>query len=100
VSEVGTFFRQCPACGRRFEIRLVSKRSATDDGELEKPDELPPVPDTIGATLSTDSINQVPELRDREEVRYVYECKHCGHKWSETRMKTSTDETPADYSGD
>jgi peptide subunit release factor 1 (eRF1) len=105
VPGVETFFRHCPACGRRFEIRLVSKEMVDDEGELEEPKELPPVGviswrRSPGAILSTDTVNVLPELREREEIRYDYKCKHCGHEWSETRMRTTREKTPPDYTGD
>ena len=33
MSEVKTFFRYCPACGKRFHIKLVSKKLVRDERE-------------------------------------------------------------------
>jgi len=33
MSVFKTFFRHCPSCGRRFEIRLGSKREVGDESE-------------------------------------------------------------------
>ena len=36
MSEVKTFFRHCPSCGRRFHIRVVSKQLLQMDREDEE----------------------------------------------------------------
>jgi len=105
TSVVERFFRHCPACGRRFEVRLVSKAVVNDEGELEKADELPQTRQLYGARgspiiLSADSANDLPELRDREEIMYDLKCKHCGHEWTEARLKTTREKTPPEYTGD
>ncbi|MGD0319814.1 MAG: hypothetical protein ABSB56_08985 [Nitrososphaerales archaeon] len=36
MSVFRTFFRHRPSCGRRFEIRLISKAEVSDKGETWK----------------------------------------------------------------
>ena len=82
MSEVKTFFRTCPSCGRRFEIRLISKKligtqrieeemPIEDDSLFEWPDFYLPVGETE------------PAVVDVEEFQYAYKCKHCSHEWVE-----------------
>ena len=92
VSKIETFFRHCPACGRRFEIRLISKR-ATDTRE-EAYERKIPVPAggygsprsgfTPGPLIVQEDIPTVVEVTD---FNYTYRCRHCGHQWTETRSE-------------
>jgi hypothetical protein len=92
MSAIRTFFRHCPACGRRFEIRLQNKKLVNEQSvttTLTKSEEnvrdafivgpsggaAPPL--LVGA--------EVPMYVDIETFRYTYKCKHCGHEWSEVR---------------
>ena len=91
MSEVAEFFRICPACGRRFHIRLVSKKQVDDEKvteETSKP--------TMNANPGRYSMipiapivvdEDVPITVDVEDFQYSYKCKHCGHEWSETHTK-------------
>jgi hypothetical protein len=88
VSQIRTFFRHCPGCGRRFEIRLVSKTLIREDRvtstlpeikSLATPDEGPAA--HVPLTVSQGH----PITVDTEEFQYVYKCAHCGHQWSEKR---------------
>ena len=80
------FFRHCPGCGRRFHIKLVSKRLV----ETER---------SSTPTLQVTNMNVgylgagapprfvlhegQPIVIDTEEFQYAYRCGHCGHEWSE-----------------
>ena len=97
MSGIRTFFRHCPSCGRRFEIRLVSKESVdseTHSGEVKRTF-------NIGIKqLSTLVQADVPIIVDSEDFQYTYRCKHCGHQWSEVRETDKTFDAPKGYTGD
>jgi predicted RNA-binding Zn-ribbon protein involved in translation (DUF1610 family) len=76
MSEVKAFFRHCPACGRRFHIRIVSKNIA---GEIT---ERVNVKEAGGAPVLIVEDTE-PVTIDVQEFNYAYKCKHCGHEWSE-----------------
>jgi predicted RNA-binding Zn-ribbon protein involved in translation (DUF1610 family) len=99
MSAVRTFFRHCPSCGRRFEIRLV-KKEKVDSESLSETAEHPSVPlGTIRAVplvVHSDS----PVIVDVEDFRYSYKCRHCGHEWSEVRKAEKEFDAPKGYTGD
>jgi len=85
MSEVKTFFRICPACGRRFHIKVVSKKLADDKSEtveMTQPAVISTFPQMRGGAPLIVEEN-VPVTIDVEEFQYSYHCKHCGHEWSE-----------------
>jgi predicted RNA-binding Zn-ribbon protein involved in translation (DUF1610 family) len=101
LSEVSTFFRHCPNCGKRFEIRLVSKK-LVDDRKTEqeiKQAALVPGGQIGGASLGTGRAfgmggvtyveENIPLTIDVEDFDYTYKCKHCGHVWTELHEKES-----------
>jgi DNA-directed RNA polymerase subunit RPC12/RpoP len=101
-----TFFRHCPYCGRRFEIRLVSKKEATESDVVET--EPPSIAD--GAALARGWYGSItggravmegtsPMLFMDEEFQYSYKCKHCGHEWSEVH-ETEKETKVEGYGGD
>lgn len=105
MSEFRTFFRHCPACGRRFEIRLVKKAMEKAEPHLE--DE--PVytgavgSGAIGTSLPvppTVLVENVPVVVNDEEFDYTYRCKHCGHQWSEVHDQGTAGKAPEGYTGD
>ncbi len=93
MSNTRTFFRHCPSCGKRFEIRLVDKglesetkdRVATDvpREHLQGGGNFGP----IAAMTVLDST--VTTMVDTKEFKYTYRCKHCGHEWIEVRKQTT-----------
>ncbi len=107
-----TFFRHCPSCGRRFEIRLVSKveiasgsfeekvgaelASATVGEEETAVRALGIVPNTIRTVLQ----QETPNVVDVEEFRYTYKCRHCGHEWSEVQETERSLGEIKGYTGD
>lgn len=107
MSSVRTFFRHCPSCGRRFEIRLVKKeRVASEelDEKLERPEDpivvrgmTPIIPTGPAPTILS---NDVPSIVDIEDFQYTYKCKHCAHEWSEVHEKEQTYRAPEGYTGD
>jgi len=111
VSGVRTFFRHCPSCGRRFEIRLVSKKEVENEAEYRKTAEKPIAPyspqvkDSItfsGVPLSEGkpAIAVVPEIEDAKSMRYDFRCSHCGHEWSENRTEIREVRPSPEYKGD
>ena len=81
------FFRHCPECGRRFHIKLASKKIVNLDRKKEKTESV--VSPTAGGLVYSAASPYLhlqegpPIIVDIEEFQYVYKCKHCGHEWSE-----------------
>lgn len=87
MSEIKTLFRHCPGCGRRFEIRLVSKKlvETRQETHLEK-HAFPMTPIGRGGMYSGIPLaveEDYPVTIDVTEFSYTYRCKHCGHQWAE-----------------
>jgi len=106
MSGVVAFFRHCPYCGRRFEIRLVSKKESTENDSVEQ--EPPGVAgtDAMGRAWSGSIVagralieENTPMLFIDEEFQYSYKCKHCGHEWSEVDEKEKETKVEG-YTGD
>jgi DNA-directed RNA polymerase subunit RPC12/RpoP len=87
------FFRHCPECGRKFHIKLESKKLVTSHEES-----IPTIARVHRGSRSTatgqfplvnrlDLLEGPPVIVDVEEFQYAYRCKHCGHEWSEKRIK-------------
>jgi len=85
--EVRTFFRRCPFCGRRFEIRLVSKKLVGSEQVDSKVEQYTPA--SVIAPLVLES--NVPMIVEVDDFGYTYKCKHCGHQWSEDHFKTQNE---------
>ena len=100
MSEIKTFFRTCPACGKRFEIRLKEKKLV----EKERIERTEPVrKDYLSNAGSTGLVSGAgipapwpgsvvvaesePTVIDMEEFQYSYKCKHCGHEWLERHVE-------------
>jgi transcription elongation factor Elf1 len=87
LAEVKRFFRHCPSCGRRFEIRLVNKK-LIDSQQIESNVEQYNA-DSAYPSVALES--NVPIVVEIDDFRYTYRCKHCGHQWSEDRFKTENE---------
>jgi DNA-directed RNA polymerase subunit RPC12/RpoP len=97
VPDVKSFFRHCPSCGHRFEVRLVSKKLIDAEASLEREEFAAAVPvNPPMPLLLKDEANIV----DIEEFEYTYKCKHCGHQWSEIRDEEHIATKPEGYTGD
>ena len=91
MSEIKTFFRFCPECGRRFHIKLVSKNLINVEREKEEvartitqPPASPyPFPTAVPVIVQEGE----PITIDVEEFQYVYRCGHCGHEWTEKHVE-------------
>jgi len=89
MSDIRTFFRHCPACGRRFEAKLVGRRPLDEwraDEEGRRTDVMPQSwKESVGAPGAA-VLERGPAVHiDVETFEYTYSCKHCGHRWSEER---------------
>jgi len=103
LSEVSTLFRHCPSCGKRFEIRLVSKKLVGERKTTQEVKQAAVVPGGLGMGGITGFggaygmgsytyvEENVPLSIDVEDFNYTYKCKHCGHIWTELREKESKD---------
>lgn len=95
MSEVSAFFRFCPACGKRFHIRVIGKELTKESEErvVERTRERLGGrwgPGSPGWSLDPLVVEaDVPAVVKVEDFRYTYKCAHCGHVWSEVREKKS-----------
>ena len=94
-----TFFKKCPSCGKRFEVKRTGE-------ELERRDVSQ---ETVRTTIPLrprgswryeapgDRINIRPDgstaygerriTREADTYDETYTCKHCGNRWTEKRVK-------------
>ena len=91
MSEIRTFFRFCPECGRRFHIKLVSKKLVGVERESEErrqafPVGIPANEPSAGSPVIVEE-TEGPMTIDIEEFQYTYRCKHCGHEWTEKHLE-------------
>jgi ribosomal protein L44E len=101
MSEVKTFFRHCPQCGRRFEIRVTKAKPLVDDSyltEIRRSDS-ESIEEKALEPLILDEANQ-PLIVEDKKLSYTYTCKHCGHQWTEVRDKVDVELPPEGYTGD
>jgi predicted RNA-binding Zn-ribbon protein involved in translation (DUF1610 family) len=92
MSGAKTFFRYCPACGKRFHIRLASKKLLRDERETRVHKEV-----VSSARVFVGSRYQpispavlevdVPVTVEVEDFEFSYECNHCGHTWTERNSR-------------
>lgn len=103
MPSVTTFFRHCPSCGRRFEIRLVSKDLVSTEREDYPTTRVGTSSWThaaaragLGNVRSTSQTIWDSHVELEEKVRvtverkgfqYAFRCKHCGHQWIEKRSE-------------
>jgi hypothetical protein len=90
MAGVEEFFRFCPGCGKRFHIKLVSKKLIDDRREVTevKRGMMSPMPIAYGGSMSMMPLvveENVPITVETEEFQFTYKCKHCGHQWTENR---------------
>jgi hypothetical protein len=105
MSVLRTFFRHCPSCGRRFEIRLISKGEVSDEGGTWMASRS--AAGMSGRRESNVMLEgerpvtvEVSETEEVKDFKYNYKCKHCGHEWSEERFKTTERAGNPNYKGD
>lgn len=87
MSEVRTFFRYCPSCGKRFHIKLVDKRLVKDSKETRVEKVRASSGYMVGNrgqyTMPQVLVVDVPTTIEVEDFEYSYKCGHCGHVWTE-----------------
>lgn len=92
MSQVREFFRNCPACGRRFSIRLVGEKLVNDRKDTEEMKEAAVSPLSYASQAFTNFLvveENVPVEIDIKDFQYTYKCKHCGHIWTEMHEEES-----------
>ena len=99
MSEVEAFFRFCPSCGRRFHVRLVSKKLVDSKRETFEKKEVVVGPRALYSSMNAAQgtgffspviVEQdVPVVVDVEDFQYQYKCRHCGHEWTENKIEQS-----------
>jgi DNA-directed RNA polymerase subunit RPC12/RpoP len=105
MPDIRTFFRHCPSCGRRFEIRLVGKKLVESKSIEEKGGKrLVPVGGgmVFGGSMPIVTVVQegAPSIVEVDDFQYRYKCKHCGHEWSEVHETVHKADEPEGYTGD
>jgi hypothetical protein len=105
VPDIRTFFRHCPSCARRFEIRVVGKKLIDSKSIKETEKRLIPiggsVPGGIYARQMVTMVQEdVPTIVEVDDFQYNYKCKHCGHEWSEVHETVHKVEGADGYPGD
>jgi transcription elongation factor Elf1 len=101
MSGVRTFFRHCPSCGRRFEIRLESKKPVDSESLTETESEGHVSAAGLMGRAAPIMVNEdAPVIVDIDEFQYTYKCKHCGHEWSEIHKTERQYDAPSGYTGD
>ena len=95
MSEVKDFFRICPACGRRFHIKLMTKKLVDERKDVSEVKRalISPMPGgwTRGSMTLIPTVMEenIPITVEIEDFQFTYKCKHCGHVWSEMHVEES-----------
>jgi|SRR5579862_2724639 len=86
TENIESFFRQCPSCGKRFEIRVVGKKLVESESIKEN---RPVSSDYFGGYAGSILVvgQEEPTIVEVEKFQYTYRCKHCGHIWREIKEK-------------
>jgi predicted RNA-binding Zn-ribbon protein involved in translation (DUF1610 family) len=86
---VREFLRMCPACGRRFMVRLQSKKLVDVEHDTERV-----AHDVVVIARGGRDARMIPagvtyeEVPiEREEFDVTFECHHCHHTWTEKVAK-------------
>lgn len=92
MSELRALFRYCPGCGKRFHIKLVSKKLTSDNKERRVRKVRAEGADVMVGNRFQNPNPQVlyvdvPVVVEVEDFEYSYKCGHCGHVWSEDHSK-------------
>jgi len=90
MGEGRTFFRFCPACGKRFHITLVSKELVGErtDRVISRQGSWHGFLTRVNSTSMPVLVEQdIPLVVTVEDFQYTYRCKHCGHIWIEMQKK-------------
>lgn len=87
MSEVKILLRYCPACGKRFHIKLVNKKLVNDTREEAVRKKQSSYDGFYGTPLQWANPTvldvDIPVTVEEEDFAYTYKCSHCGHVWTE-----------------
>ena len=87
------FFRHCPECGRRFHIKLESKKRLNLDRETIRRPRVTQARGFTGGARRVANPQRIivyegePVIIDVEEIQYNYKCKHAGTNGLRTEWK-------------
>jgi len=87
------FFRHCPGCGRRFHIKLESKKKLDEHREAISRTTIADLRIAHAGESGSPVMLPVmvqegrPIILDIEDFQYTYKCEHCGHEWSEKHVE-------------
>jgi DNA-directed RNA polymerase subunit RPC12/RpoP len=98
---MSTFFKKCPSCGKRFEVKHTGEELAKSEVKTEDVNVNLSLntPFQWSHEASTDTIDVEPgalgpiaqgkRTIEKQEDTYTedYQCKHCGYRWKEERVK-------------
>lgn len=91
-----TFFRQCPGCKKRFQIKILGKEALESETVMERQ---PFVSEYFsGSADEYLELNEtIPALIELEKFRYAYRCSRCGRQWTEIKeSEVGTEKGSAD----
>ena len=77
------FLLRCPACGRRFVVRLQSKKLVNLEEGTEKITHNITVKDPYGRGFIPGVVYTEDVPTFVESFNVAYECHNCHHKWTE-----------------
>ena len=87
------FFKRCPKCGNRFEVKETRKE--LEDVEVHTEESSKSTPIYAGAIRAATGASRVSKETFSvymAHYRHTYTCKQCGHEWSETEVKETRSE--------
>jgi transcription elongation factor Elf1 len=98
---MSTFFKKCPSCGKRFEVKHTGEELEKSDVKSEEvsvnlslntpfqwsheaqTDEIEVEPGALGPIAHGKRTIETGE----DTYTETYRCEHCGHQWTEQRVK-------------
>jgi predicted RNA-binding Zn-ribbon protein involved in translation (DUF1610 family) len=82
---------KCPACGKRFGVRLLTERLVDDERNTVDSTTTVLVPGGYGRNTGNPMSSTSVVTTERKTYELSYQCRNCGHRWSEktTRLRRS-----------
>ena len=112
---MSTFFKKCPSCGRRFEVKhtgetlekteiktetitradalsrptdpLSNPGYVTERESLSRSDHIDIAPGGAGGTVGGVAVGTEEVEVEEKTFLEAYKCSHCGYSWTEERVK-------------
>ena len=83
------FLRRCPACGKRFTVRLQGRKLVDVEQDTERiaHDVVVLARGGRDSRVIPAGVTYVDVPIEREKFEVTFECHHCHHKWTETVLK-------------